>query len=269
MKKTMLTLIGILLAIYLILSSFVYLIQERLIFYPTKLPENYTFRFADNFKEQTIQTSDGKKLHGLLFKASSAKGLIFYLHGNAGALDSWGQIAGTYTSLQYDVFMLDYRGFGKSEGNIISEKQFYSDVQEAYAHIKRSYRESDIIITGFSIGSAAAAMLASTNQPRMLILQAPYYSLRDLMKHLSPLLHMMLPPFVLKYKFKTYQFIQATKAPIMIFHGDRDEVIYHGSSLKLSQHLKPADEVITLKGQTHNGINENRDYIRSLRNLLE
>jgi predicted esterase len=125
-----------------------------------------------------------------------------------------------------------------------------------------------MIIIGFSIGSASAAWLASKNNPGMLILQAPYYSLTDLMQHISPAAYAILPPFVFKYKFTTYQFVEKTLAPIVIFHGDQDEVIYYGSSLKLKKHLKPIDELISLTGQRHNGINENAAYIRRLRLLL-
>lgn len=260
--------LGIVAVIYSFICCFFYFFQEKLIFYPQKLPDNYQFTFKQPFQEQTIQTTDGKKLHGILFKADSARGLVFYLHGNAGALNSWGEIAGTYTDLQYDIFILDYRGFGKSEGEIIDQEQFYSDAQQAYNQITLLYKESDIVITGFSIGSAVAAMLASKNHPRMLILQAPYYSLIDLMQQISPVVYAILPDFLFKYKFKTHEFIQNTKVPIIIFHGDKDRVIYPGSSVKLKKHLKPTDRLIILRGQDHNGINENVDYVLSLRELL-
>lgn len=259
---------GILLALYVMVCIFFYFFQEKLIFYPTRLDKDYQFGFREKFREVTIATADGKKLHGLLFMAPVSKGLVFYLHGNAGATNSWGQMAYVYTSLQYDVFILDYRGFGKSEGSIKSEAQFYADVQAAYDGVKKGYTEKHIIIIGFSIGSAAAARLAAQNNPGMLILQAPYYSLSDLMGHISPVAYAILPPFVFKYTFTTYRFVKETKAPIVIFHGDRDEVIYYGSSLKLKNHFKPVDELVTLTGQRHNGINENAEYMRRLRSLL-
>jgi alpha-beta hydrolase superfamily lysophospholipase len=260
--------IGVLLALYLMVCIFFYFFQEKLIFYPTRLKTNYQFEFRERFQEVIIPTADGKKLHGLLFQAPVSKGLVFYLHGNAGTTDSWGQMAYVYTSLKYDVFILDYRGFGKSEGDIKSQSQFYEDVQAAYNQVKQAYNEKHIIIIGFSIGSASAAWLASKNNPGMLILQAPYYSLTDLMQHISPRAYALLPPFVFKYKFTTYQFVENIQAPIVIFHGDRDEVIYYGSSLKLKKHLKPIDELVTLTGQRHNGINENPQYIRQLQKLL-
>ncbi|QHT70096.1 alpha/beta fold hydrolase [Rhodocytophaga rosea] len=260
--------VGIVLALYIIICVFFYFFQEKLIFYPTQLEKAYQFGFREQFREVNIPTTDGTNLHGLLFKAPASKGLVFYLHGNAGAVSSWGQMAYVYTSLQYDVFILDYRGFGKSEGSIVSEAQFYEDVQTAYDQVKKNYSEQHIIIIGFSIGSASAARLAARNNPGMLILQAPYYSLTNLMQHISPAAYAILPPFVFKYKFITYQFVEETKAPIVIFHGDKDEVIYYGSSLKLKEHLKPIDELVTLTGQRHNGINENAEYIRRLRSLL-
>ena len=151
-----------------------------MIFHPTKLAADYKFNYDSKFNEVTILTEDKLKLNGLLFKSDSAKGLIFYLHGNAGALNTWGTIAKPYTDLNYDVFILDYRGFGKSEGEIENEKQFYTDVQLAYDKLKTQYSENKIVIVGYSIGTGAASMLASKNDPAMLLLQAPYFSLEDL-----------------------------------------------------------------------------------------
>jgi pimeloyl-ACP methyl ester carboxylesterase len=71
---------------------------------------------------------DRNLLNALLFKTDSAKGLVFYLHGNAGSLDNWGDVARRYTALDYDVFMLDYPGYGKSEGAIKSETQLFDAI---------------------------------------------------------------------------------------------------------------------------------------------
>ena len=256
---------GILLVtIYLLLMGFISFKQERLMFFPEKLPVNYGFSFKQEFEEIFIPATDGVLLHGVLFSAPSSKGLVLYLHGNAGSVDMWGWIAETYTGLKYDVFVLDYRGYGKSEGEISSESQFYSDAQSVYDILKTRYNEADIIIAGYSIGSAAAAKLAAENKPKLLILQAPFYSLSDLAQSLYPII----PTFLLKYKFETFRFVQQTKAPIVLFHGELDEIIYPGSSEKLKPHLKPSDRVIILKGQGHNGMNNNPAYQRELARLL-
>ena len=105
------------LGLYIFLCIVLYSFQERLIFFPEKLDKNYQFEFGQKFEEQNIKTTDGKLINGLLFKTHNSKGLIFYLHGNAGSLSSWGEVAKTYTDLNYDIFIFDYRGYGKSEGN--------------------------------------------------------------------------------------------------------------------------------------------------------
>lgn len=250
--------------LYLVVCGLLYFFQEKLIFFPQKLAKNYRFGFGQPFEEMTITTQDKSLLHGLLFKADSSKGLIFYLHGNGGALDSWGEVAGTYTDLNYDVFLLDYRGYGKSEGLIYSQKQFFDDVQIAYDSLKSRYAEDKIIVLGYSIGTGAATKLASANHPKLLILQAPYYSLTDLMRHSYPII----PPFILKYKFETNKYLPACKMPVVVFHGNRDEVIYYGSSLKLKTIFKKQDTLITLEGQGHNGMTDNFVYRAELKRIL-
>lgn len=264
MKKMVIKALIIVGALYIVVCVLLYFIQEKLIFYPQVLDKDYQFGFAQPFEELTIPTSDKSRLHGLLFKTDHSKGLIFYLHGNGGALDSWGEVARTYTALNYDVFLLDYRGYGKSNGVIYSQQQFFDDVQTAYDSLKTRYAEDRIVVLGYSIGTGAATKLASTNNPKLLILQAPYYSLTDMMRHTYPII----PPFILKYKFETNNYIKACRMPVVIFHGDRDEVIYYGSSLRLKTLFKKEDTLITLQGQIHNGITDNLDYKRELQRIL-
>lgn len=239
--------------------------QENMIFFPEKLRKEHVFTFNQEFEEIYIPVEDDVNLHGLLFKAADPKGLVFYLHGNAGSVDTWGWIAKTYTDLNYDIFILDYRGYGKSGGKISSEKQFHNDVQIAYNQLKTKYPEDRIVIAGYSIGSGPAARLASENNPKLLILQAPYYSLSDLMQKLYPIA----PTFLLQYKFDTFRYVERTKAPVVLFHGNLDEIIYYGSSEKLKDHLKPTDKVIILQGQGHNGMNDNPLFIEDLGSILK
>lgn len=271
MKKIatpLLTTLLILLIGYLLLCLLLYFQQEKLIFFPRKLPKDYVFRFDEAFEERFIQAPDGVMLHGLLFKAgttrSHSQGLVFFLHGNAGALDQWGELADVYTRLNYDVFMLDYRGYGKSEGEINSQEQLYSDVMTAYQHMAAEYGEQDIVVVGFSIGTGPAAMLAARQQPQKLLLLAPYYSLVDIMQQRFA----FVPTFLLKYKFRTHAFLDKTTAPVYLFHGTEDEVIPYGSSVKLQQHLKPGDRFFSLGGLGHNGIHDHPAYRQTLSSIL-
>jgi alpha-beta hydrolase superfamily lysophospholipase len=256
--------IVILFIAYIIICGLIYLFQERFIFFPEKLNRDYQFGFNQAVEELNIRMKDGVSLHGVLFRADSSKGLIFYLHGNAGSLRSWGEVAQIYTILKYDVFMLDYRGYGKSEGTIRSQDQLFGDIQAIYDKIKSMYAENEIVILGYSVGTGPATKLASENNPRLLILQAPFYSLIDLKRHYFPII----PTFLLKYRFESNLYIKDCGMPIVIFHGDRDEIIYYGSSLKLKELFKESDTLITLKGQRHNGMSINGQYLRELEKIL-
>ncbi len=252
------------LLVYILICGLVYMLQEKLIFFPEKLRKDYQFQFYGAFEDMNIPMTDGVLLNGVLFKSDSSKGLIFYLHGNAGSLRGWGEIAELYTRLDYDLFMPDYRGYGKSEGRIKNEKQFFEDMQKVYNHMKQFYPEERIIIIGYSIGTGAATKLASVNHPRLLILQAPFYSLNDLKNRYFPII----PGFLLKYKFETNKYIRDCTMPIVIFHGDKDEIIYYGSSLKLKELLKESDKLITLHGQYHNGMSVNIQYLEEMNKIL-
>lgn len=238
--------------------------QEKLIFYPDKLDKNYHYNFNSNFRELSIKTADNKLLNALLFEADSTKGLIFYLHGNAGSLESWGGVAEVYTDLNYDLFIIDYRGFGKSEGKISGENQLYEDNQMAYNKMKELYKEEDIIILGYSIGTGMAAKLAADNTPKLLILQAPFYSFKEMMSR-----QFYFPPFILRYPFRTDKFLKQCRCPVVIFHGDEDEIINYKASLKLKEEFNEKVQLFILPGVEHNGITDNEEYRDILKEVVK
>ncbi|WP_108822354.1 alpha/beta hydrolase [Dysgonomonas sp. Marseille-P4361] len=265
MKRILIRILIALVSLHIILCVGFYFFQEKAIFHPTKLEAGYQFKFDGPYKEIDIETEDAIRLNGLLFETDSiCKGLIFYLHGNAGALNAWGQLAPIYTELGYDIFFLDYRGYGKSEGEIDTEYQLLRDVQSAYNELLKHYKEESIVVLGYSIGTGPTAYLASVNTPSKLILQAPYYTLSNVIKNICPLI----PNFAIKYKLETYKYITDCKAPVFIFHGDNDKVIDYENSIKLSYVLKEGDELITLKGGGHDGFTENKIYRQKLNEIL-
>jgi alpha-beta hydrolase superfamily lysophospholipase len=263
-KKGLLTTIVVYFTIYILTVTFFVFTQEKFFFHPEKLQKNYKYNFKTKFEELNFLAADDTLLNGILFKADSSKGLIFYLHGNAGSLKSYDQIARIITGMNWDLFVLDYRGFGKSGGSIRSENELYSDIQIVYDKLKSRYDEKNIIMYGYSLGTGLAAKLASTNNPRILILQAPYYSWTDLFRHRCP----VIPTFLVKYKIATNKYIGDCKMPVIIFHGDMDKVVYYKSSLKLMKLTKPGNRLITLHGAGHIGISNNMEYLAEIRKIL-
>ena len=264
MKRRLIQIASALAFIYLAILVLLYVAQEAVIFHPQKLLKDYSFTFNQEFEEMNFEMPDEVRLNGLLFKADQPKGLIFYLHGNAGSLAGWGEVAKTYTELNYDVFILDYRGYGKSDGVISSEEQLHADHQIIYDAFMQQYDESQIVVLGYSIGTGFAAKLAANNQPTQLILQAPYYSLTDMMDQNFS----WVPSFVLKYKLATYRSLMQCEMPIHIFHGTEDRVIPYHSSRKLIE-AQPKATLYSLEGQGHNGMSYNHEYLKLLPRILK
>ncbi len=265
LKFLTIVLLAFFVVIYVFIVSYVYFNQVGMVFQTSQLSKDYQFDFQQKFEEINITSFDGIKLNGLLFEAEKSKGLIFYLHGNAGTLETWGKIAKIYTRLGYDIFILDYRSFGKSEGEIENEEQLNKDVSVVYKTLTKRYPENKIIITGYSIGSGLATILASENHPKALILQSPYYSFTEL----SSSRVRFFPDFMKKLHLETFRYLPKVKAPIYIFHGTDDQLISCSNSVRLNKLLDFKGHFYALKDQGHIGMNENNDFQKQLKLILE
>ena len=162
--------------IYIAISIALYYLQDYMLFKPEKLPKDFQFNYDNQkFEEHNLETRDGAIINGIQFKPKGeSKGVVLYLKGNSKSIKGWGKFAVDFTRLGYNVLMVDYRGFGKSTGRR-SQKAIKRDLQEVYNKLKELTTEDRIILYGRSLGSGFAAKLASMNNPRMLILDAPYY----------------------------------------------------------------------------------------------
>ena len=265
-KKIVRSIFIVLVLLYILFCGIFYIFQGKFIFYPHKLAADYQFLFDGDFAEINIQTADSVLINGLLFKSNESKGLVFFLHGNAGSLAGWGSMARLYTGLGYDCFILDYRGFGKSGGYIRDEEQLFSDVQLAYDEMTKLYVEHDIVVMGYSIGTGLASQLAYTNNPRMLVLHAPYYSLENTIDDICP----VIPHFLIKFKIETYKYVSECRMPIVIFHGKKDRLLGYKNSLGLWTLMdKDRDRLILLEDKHHDDIMNNAEYDSAISEILD
>jgi len=265
-KKRIIGFFLIISSLYVISMAFLYFNQEKFYFHPKTLATNYQYHFDTEFEEINIPVDKKNTINSLLFKSENSKGVILYLHGNAGALHDWGMRAPLYTSNNYDILFVDYRGFGKNKNQLESEEMLHSDIQHAYDFLKTKYKENNIIVLGFSIGSGLAANVAANNNPKALILEAPYYSFESLVHEIAPIV----PCFLIEYKIPTHKFIEKVHCPVTIFHGKNDQLITpEGNSIQLQQ-LDPDNISLHLIDNcSHNGIYRSDTYFRILQELLK
>ncbi len=248
------------LAAYGILCAALYLGQERFIFIPDKLPADYKFDIGE---EVNLEVGEGVALNCLWFKEPGAKGVILYLHGNRGSNQRCLRQAETMSGNGYDIFMPDYRSYGKSGGKTKSESQLQSDAQQVYDFLKKHYPEDRIVLVGYSLGSGFAAYLAANNHPQQLILLAPYFSMLDLKNERFP----FVPDFILKYPLKSGEYLQKANLPVTLFHGKSDEVIPFESSEKL-QAIRPGVFHLIATQDNHRSIIFNPLFRQTVARLL-
>lgn len=247
----------ILLFIFMVASSLLYVLQEKFIFLPSTLPNEYEYSFSEPFEEFYLNAPDGARLNALHFKKPNSKGVILYFHGNAGDLSRWGEITTYFVRKDFDVIIMDYRTYGKSTGKI-NEQNLFSDAQLFYDHTREYYAQKDIIIYGRSLGAAIATHVASKNDCRKLILETPFYNLLDVAKERFAFLPVNQ---LLKYKFATNRHIQQVESPIVVFHGTDDAVVPYESGKKLFDEIKAKNKrFYTAENGGHNDLVEFKEF---------
>lgn len=262
-KMVKIILVGII-AIYVIGSVILYIGQEDLMFFPTKLSNEYVYNFDAAFEEINLNTIDDIIINSLLFKSNESKGVVLFLHGNGGSIAGWGKGSNIYTNNGYDILYIDYRGYGKSSGTILGESQLIEDAQLAYDYLKERYSEENIIVSGTSIGTGIASKIASVNNPKKLILISPYFSLHSLINEKMKIF----PSLIMKYKFATNKFLKKVDCPIFIIHGTEDRIIPINHSMQLK---KEFDNIHfnQLKGYGHNDLSESIEYLKTMDEILK
>ena len=244
------------------LLSLLYFNQEKLLFHPERLKKDHVFPFSVPFEEIWLDC-DGAKVHTLLFPKPNPKGVVLYFHGNAGSMREWGTLHTDFDAHPYDLWIMDYRGFGKSEGSLKGEAMMQADALKMWEAAQQRYAGKEIILYGRSIGTGVASALAAKHPPKMLILETPYYNLPDLVKQIAP----WAPPFLLRYQLMNDQHIQNQSFPVHLIHGDRDSLIPVSSSERLDA-LGDHIEFHLIKGAEHNNVPAFRRYHQVLATLL-
>lgn len=251
-------------ALYVIIGFLLFFAQERLIFMPSRLPLDFKFRFRSVPEERRLEV-DGLKIHSLLFKVPDAKGLILYFHGNAGDLSGWGEIAEEIAErTSRNVWIVDYPGYGLSEGKVTSEKQLH-DVAATFFREAASLAggREKVILYGRSIGTGLATKVASENKVQAVILESPYLNLRSVAGEKVP----WAPLFLLKYRFQSDEWISQVTAPVLIVHGEIDEVIPVTQGEALSKLAKDVKFEVVPNAH-HNDLSVYPDYWSALEDFL-
>jgi len=245
--------------------------QSKLIYHPTdelvETPAAYGLAYEDVF----LTTEDGLRLHAWYLPAKPVnqppRATILLLHGNAGNISHRMSILTMLHELGLATLILDYRGYGRSEGSP-DEEGTYRDARAGwnYLTITKQARPERVLIMGRSLGGAIAAHLAAEHQPGALILDSAFTSAPDMAQEMIPLL----PRFLCRFDYNTLASVESIAqrippTPVLIFHASDDDIVpYAHSQRLLNAASEPKQHLKTQGGHNRHHVQSRQDYLTTL-----
>ena len=259
LKKILLALV----IVYVSIGLLFYLVQDKLLFHPTALAKDHRFQF-DLPYEEVNHAFEGNNISILKFRPGQPrKGIVLFYHGNMNHMEHYKKYPPFFTKNGYEVWMVDYPGFGKTTGDR-SEPLIYSQALEFYRLALNEISSDSLVIYGKSIGTGIASYVAANGESKQLILETPYLNIEALARHYLPVYPVGL---MVKYRFPTSRYLRRVRVPVTIFHGTRDEIIPFKHA-KLIQRLKPGVELIAIEDGRHNDLSDHDLFRKKLDSLL-
>lgn len=241
--------------------------QEKLLFEPTPLGPGEKLCDDPQVHERWVDVP-GARLSCARLALPDPRGVVFFLHGNSGNLRDCLVDLDAFREINFDFVAFDYRGYGKSSGRIESEEQLRADVRAVWDAHASQYEGKRVVIAGQSLGTALAAGLgaqlcAAGRAPDLTMLVSPYSSMRALADELYP----WVPGRVLRYPLHTAHDASRLKSPLVLVHGDKDELIGIHHSHALASAV-PDAKLHCLAGAGHGDVHKHPGFRSMLAGAL-
>ena len=203
------------------------------------------------YEDVTLVAADGIRLHGWFVPGPGEITLVWF-HGNAGNISHrMENLVDLHDRLGLNVFVFDYRGYGRSEGRP-SEQGTYLDAEAALAYVKTrpDVDGRKIVLFGRSLGCAIAAEVTISNDVYAVVLESPFTSVQALAKRAYP----FLPGIgaLVRTRYDTLSKVRQVSAPVMVLHGDRDDVAPFDMGRELFEAANPPKRFYSIAGAGHN-----------------
>lgn len=258
----------IIVVLYVAMSLFLWWREPSMIYYPSRLIDLTPDTLGLAYKEVTLTASDGIKINGwhLPSATSNAPTLLFF-HGNAGNISDRGEKLTVFHRLNANVLIIDYRGYGRSEG-IPNELGTYRDALAAYDYLTKTLKQAPntIIVYGESLGSAIAVELATQKPVGGVVLEEPFTSIGDVGHKMFPFLPVR---WLVRNKYDNLKKIGRINAPLLIFHSRQDEIFPFDFAEQLFDGAHNPKHLIELHGSHNDAFAVSIDlYRESLKSFI-
>lgn len=243
-------------------------IENNFVFFPQKALDYSPADYGLEWKDVELHTSDGQLLHGWFFHITPKGPVILFFHGNAGNISHRLDYIQRITRTGLNVFILDYRGYGKSSGKP-SEEGLYIDALSAYDYLVKdeNVKPEDIILLGRSLGGAAAIETATKRKARALVVENTFLSVRHMARHMG--VFSLISP-LLPASYNNLEKIKQISIPKLIIHGDNDEIIPFSMGERLFAAAKAPKYFYPIKGAGHNNtyVVGGREYMGAIKKFV-
>ena len=234
-RKNLLQLVLIIFFLYFFVLVFLYFYQRNLLYHPNE--NNYSGdKISVDIKKIKIRTSDNIELLGWYHEKNlkDFKTLI-YFHGNAGTLENRIHKINHFQDMNINFLIIAWRGFSGNNGKP-TEQGLYEDGKSAINWLaKKGVDEKDLILYGESLGTGVATHLAQNKYYAGIILETPFTSMADAAKIFYPYIPVNL---LLKDRFENYQKVKNIKSPILVMHGEIDQIVPFSMGKKIYEMAK-------------------------------
>ncbi len=254
MKAAMNWLIPIAVALsiaYLLVIIAMYIWQRSFLY----LPDKQTYSPGDvnlvAIEEITIVTPDGERLQSWYLPAKTGQPTILYFHGNGGSIAGRADRLAYYQTRGLGALFVSYRGYGKSTGTA-SETGLVTDGLASYDWLTaRGITGDQIVVVGESLGAAVSVRLAVQRKIRALVIEAPFTSTIAVAKSV----YWWLPvDLLMKDRFETIKIIDQVKVPLLVIHGDMDEITNVAQGKKVFEKANQPKTLKIVAGASHNDL---------------
>lgn len=242
-------------------------LETKILYYPVKGMTGNPGTVNLVYEDINLRTSDGQIINGWFVPNKASKKVILYFHGNGGNISYRLDRIAFLHRLPVNIFIIDYRGFGRSQGTP-SENGLYLDAKAAYDFLinQKKYQPDQIIIFGRSLGGAVAADLAGKEMASALILVSTFTSVKDLAVRTSPLWRW--PIVWIRSEFNAFAKIDKIGIPIYFIHSRQDEVIPYQMSVALYNNARQPKKLLLEDSGGHNDFIVTREYIKMLQEAI-
>lgn len=249
--RMMLSILATLVALYVVIVALAYFFQERLLYFPLRTLTSTPASRGLAYEDVWLETRDGVRISGWFIPAAQPRATLLFFHGNAGNISHRLDSIETFHRLGLNTFIIDYRGYGQSEGKP-TETGTYLDAAAAWRYLveDRQIPAEEIIIFGRSLGGAVAAWLAQQQSPAALILESTFTSAPDVAASAYPFLPVRQ---LTRIDYNTLQRVAEIKAPILIVHSPDDNVIPYDHSQRLFAAANEPKEFLSIRGGHNDG----------------